>query len=386
MEALQKLERVQNVLTLIEARGLSSGHGDADRFLADFLLFLVKPCGKITMEERCRMIYELLPKISPEVLDETCLFINKEDCQQIHTALPLHSSLDKGLDLHISKIEESPMVGLDAMERANSTLEDFYRSYLMFHDMDANKPKEIFKYLPVLSFTESYIYQLDTLNEKELNLSSKIADQTVGNNSIEFARADPFDPLIRLLQCQGLLTQRIREELNSGIEYWALERKLCHALSRKKILVEDVMRAICLKSFDYRVLNLLLYQLRGQQVNELHMEFLSISEYLVELADDLYDYEDDVIENSFNVLRMFVQIYGASTAPSMLAKCITEAEKRYEQLSGILDPELSSRYRRRCEEATREGGATSGHALGTWNIPAVIVDEESFRLKRMKVG
>lgn len=34
-----------------------------------------------------------------------------------------------------------------------------------------------------------------------------------------------------------------------------------------QISVEDVMRAIHLKSFDYRVLNLLLYQLRGERVN-----------------------------------------------------------------------------------------------------------------------
>lgn len=33
-----------------------------------------------------------------------------------------------------------------------------------------------------------------------------------------------------------------------------------------QIVVEDVMRAIHLKSFDYRVLNLLLYQLRGEKV------------------------------------------------------------------------------------------------------------------------
>lgn len=28
--------------------------------------------------------------------------------------------------------------------------------------------------------------------------------------------------------------------------------------------------------------------------------------------------QDDVLENNFNVLRMFIRIYGASTAPAML--------------------------------------------------------------------
>jgi hypothetical protein len=34
----------------------------------------------------------------------------------------------------------------------------------MFHEMDINKPQSIFKYLPLLSFTESYIYQVRNWN------------------------------------------------------------------------------------------------------------------------------------------------------------------------------------------------------------------------------
>lgn len=92
-----------------------------------------------------------------------------------------------------------------------------------------------------------------------------------------------------------------------------------------------------------------------------------------------FDYEDDVIENSFNVLRMFVRIYGASKAPTMLAKYIAEAEQKYESLLKTLDPQLSLNYQKRCEEATKEGGKMSGHRLGTWSIPPVIVDEELYR-------
>lgn len=32
--------------------------------------------------------------------------------------------------------------------------------------------------------------------------------------------------------------------------------------------------------------------------------------------------QDDVLENNFNVLRMFVKIYGPSTAPAMLVSMI----------------------------------------------------------------
>lgn len=40
-----------------------------------------------------------------------------------------------------------------------------------------------------------------------------------------------------------------------------------------QIIIEDVMRAIHLKSFDYRVLNLLLYQLREQPVIPFYERF-----------------------------------------------------------------------------------------------------------------
>ncbi|XP_055829126.1 uncharacterized protein LOC129898561 isoform X2 [Solanum dulcamara] len=287
--------------------------------------------------------------------------------------------------------EDMPMIGLDAMQRANSTLEDFCRSYFMFHKMDPHQPQCMFRYLPILSFTESYIYQLDNLNEKLLQPSvgmgrssyreySVEAKQSLELTSLRMMTNDPFRPLCILLQQHGLLTDRVREEFRSGVEYWYLERKLCHALgSKQEISVEDVMRAIHLKSFDYRVLNLLLYQLRSEKVNDMHMEFLSISEFLVEISDDLFDYEDDVLENSFNILRMFNGIYGASAAPVMLAKVITEAEEKYDNLLKALDPELSLSYQKRCEEATKEGGKTAGPSLGTWCIPPVIQDEELYR-------
>ncbi|XP_072991847.1 uncharacterized protein [Typha latifolia] len=403
MEALRKLERVQRTLSFMEARGLSSDHQDSDRLLAHFLLFLVQPCGGLSIEKRYFLITELLTKVTVESLEEAKLFIVDEDSPDIYPETSSTLNTQSKVDLKQSKVEDSPMIEFDAMERANSTLEDFCRSYFMFHGLDPSEPQCLFKFLPVLSFTESYIYQLDSLNESDLHITAEdaispkrtsdrlsymfneVEDRSGANFLHETSGSDPFGPLISLLQSQGLLTSRIRTELKSGAEYWALEKKLCRALMSKiEISIEDVMRAIHLKSFDYRVLNLLLYQLRGHEVNELHMEFLSVSEFLVEVSDDLYDYEDDVINNCFNILRMFVSVHGASMASKMLAKCITEAEEKYETLSKTLDPDLSLNYWRRCEEATKEGGITTGHSYGTWNIPPVIVDEEVFRSQSTK--
>ncbi|XP_010273017.1 PREDICTED: uncharacterized protein LOC104608664 isoform X2 [Nelumbo nucifera] len=404
MEALKKLEEVQRMLAFMQTRGLSSSHHDSDRFLADFMLFMVQPSGMLNMYQKCHLMSELLAKISAEVFEEAVLWLTGESYEQNCAEQPSQLCLDNKIDLGSlrANTEEIAMVGLDAIERANSTLEDFCRSYFMFHEMDVSRPRSIFRYLPVLSFTESYIYQLDSFNEKILHSSPeglvdmeggskhlsniyKERKQGITNSLLENFIIDPFRPLVLLIEQHGLLTERIRAELNCGKEYWALERKLCHALlGREEVSIEDVMRAIHLKSFDYRVLNLLLYKLRGKPVifllvNDLHMEFLSISEFLVEVSDDLFDYEDDVTENNFNILRMFVRIYGASAAPTMLAKCISEAEEKYKHLSKLLDPELSSNYWRRCEEATREGGKLSGHSLGAWSIPPIISDEELYR-------
>ncbi|XP_015635879.1 uncharacterized protein [Oryza sativa Japonica Group] len=409
MEALLKLEKVQRVLSLMGSRGLSgsgsdsgaSDGGGGDRFLAHFLLFLVQPFDSLSMEKKALLVSDLLRKVNVDTLEEVC-HLGSIECtsgegriipastsdQDISLGDPLQPN--KKLKLHAEKltVQEAPMVGFHAMRRANSTIEDFCRSYFMFHGLDVNKAQSIFKFLPVLCFTESYIYQLDDLNEYNLQMvpgndASLTVLERENRTSNEASLTGMLNVLDDLLQRQGLMTDQLRNELKSGIQYWSLERKLCQALSRNdKISIEDVMEAIHLKSFDYRVLNLLMYRLTGQQVNEVHMEFLSISEFLVEISDDLYDYEDDVMNNTFNILRMFAAIYGPSEAPKMLAKCIGEAEEKYERFSKKLDPTLSGSYWRRCEEATKEGGKMSGHAYGTWNIPPLIRDEEFFRLER----
>ncbi|KAH9626340.1 hypothetical protein KSS87_000572 [Heliosperma pusillum] len=216
------------------------------------------------------------------------------------------------------------LIGLESMQRANSTLEDFCRSYFMFHGLDVTRPKCLFKHLPLLSFTESYIYQLDSLNEKMVDLirsNTTVGDQRSSQEACKVMRSlesEPFRPFSLLLEHHGL----IREELRQGEEYWALERKLC--CTSKQISIEDVMRAIHLKSFDYRVLNLLLYQLQEEK--------------------------EDVLENNFNILRMFVRLYGTSTAPTMLLAHarvpVPEPEPEPGSISEIRDSGFGNRLRR----------------------------------------
>jgi len=111
-------------------------------------------------------------------------------------------------------------------------------------------------------------------------------------------------------------------------------------------------------------------------------EFLAASEFLVEIADDLYDYEEDVASGAFNFYRWMVVIHGPEGAAAATARIIEAAETTYARLEKTLDPALALRYRERCRRATREGAVGAiddANPMGKWTIPAAIVDEDAFR-------
>ena len=51
------------------------------------------------------------------------------------------------------------------------------------------------------------------------------------------------------------------------------------------------------------MLHLLLFRLLGKPDDEQLLSFLRADEQLVDIGDDLTDYEDDVVNNSFNIYR-----------------------------------------------------------------------------------
>ncbi|KAL0350084.1 UNVERIFIED_CONTAM: hypothetical protein Sradi_4157600 [Sesamum radiatum] len=274
MEGLEKLEQVQRTILLLHSVGISDANPDSERFLADFTFLL----------------------ISSLFIDGALQFEGKV-CRMVGNAAQIYPEPD------LDPLDDA-MVGMDAMMRSNSTLEDF----------------------------------LDGLNEKLLQLPSSVPVFCKDFEVVEILTplrpsfqgifGSPSHILLKFrMLIQSLVQNLIEEELRCGEEYWALERELCSALvSNKEISIEDATRAIHLKSFDYRIMNLLLYQLRGEK-----------------------------------------------------AKFITEAEEKYDGLLKALDPELSLKYQKRCEEATSEGGKTCGPSLGTWHIPPVIEDEARYR-------
>ncbi|KAK4264932.1 hypothetical protein QN277_026047 [Acacia crassicarpa] len=186
MDELSKLEQVQSMLDFMGSGGLAKCPTNSDhqsnRFLANLMLLLIQPFGKLDMAEKCSLVCEFMPRLSATLLEEAshCLSqggMMKEEnsseghnpctplgCQQNLVGNSLQHCCDQmAYDSLLRNDDENlAMVGLDSMQDANSTLEDFCRSYFMFHGLDVSKPQSIFKYLPILSFTESYIYQVNS--------------------------------------------------------------------------------------------------------------------------------------------------------------------------------------------------------------------------------
>ena len=61
-----------------------------------------------------------------------------------------------------------------------------------------------------------------------------------------------------------------------------------------------------------QVLNLLLFSLRKQLPQPELLAFLRVDEHLVDIGDDLVDYEEDILENCFNIYRGALQCQRSS--------------------------------------------------------------------------
>ena len=90
--------------------------------------------------------------------------------------------------------------------------------------------------------------------------------------------------------------------LMQGMEFWRLEREFAAQMleseteagmscRREWMTISDIQYASSLKSFDYRVLNYVLHAIVRKQPDQTMMAFLRCDEMLVDIGDDLHDYE-----------------------------------------------------------------------------------------------
>lgn len=65
MEELRKLEKVQRMLEFMESRGVSNSNHHSNRFLANFIIFMIQPCGDLAINDKCCVLSHFIPTVSP---------------------------------------------------------------------------------------------------------------------------------------------------------------------------------------------------------------------------------------------------------------------------------------------------------------------------------
>ena len=281
------------------------------------------------------------------------------------------------------------------LNKARSTLEDFAKTYLYYHELE---PLDFLKYMDKLIYIEAIIYSIDEINEQQIDIDmDKKSNNTQSNNTQsidkEYLSKTTESELNRMLkknQALKILTsflkkhdiydQRIENEIKDGLLYWKLETFLCNDNNWKTYqnLINEqlIQKCISLKSFDYRLMNLVLYKILKQKYNDKHLLFLRCHELIIEIGDDLFDYEDDIIKNSFNVLRMYLKLYlnQPKTAILKLTQFISNTEKLYQLRQQDVDSSIVKLHESRNKTAWK-GIVQSDD----WIIPTPIIDEEKYR-------
>ncbi|KAK9839710.1 hypothetical protein WJX81_007737 [Elliptochloris bilobata] len=259
-----------------------------------------------------------------------------------------------------------PTISYMALRRARTTIEDFVQSYFSYHDLRV--PEDFFRLLDIMIFVEGTIYAMDEENER-LAAEGKVEATHV----LQGERV-----LLRVLRRRRLLTPQLEAQLRQGKEYWRMERELCAAMLQHPggrctaFQLDDVHVCSSGKSFDYRVLNLLLYALRRRNPDQQLLEFLAVDEALVDIGDDLVDYEDDVLKNSFNIYRGYVHLF-AEEAQLKLVERISHLEARHRALLRNLPEAVRMHFHARHSQASAVPGS------GDWVFPRAILCEAAFR-------
>ncbi|PRW60108.1 pyruvate dehydrogenase E1 beta subunit [Chlorella sorokiniana] len=298
--------------------------------------------------------------------------------------MPYAANLESAALPQVDHIVSTVKRMMNRQERAQHTIEDFVQTYFPLHGLPL---EDFFKYWHILVYVEGVIYQADEDNEQAAGSGSSSGGD--GGDEEPPTSTAGLEAMEAVLRERGLLTPGVTAELAAGRRYWREERRLCSLMKRHPAVPPQGHGAACgftlaealsasgAKSFDYRCLNALLYALRGVQPDAALLEFLRIDELLVDIGDDLLDYEDDITAGgggSFNILRCYVHLFGRD-APLHLARRIGQLEAERERLLRVLPPAQQAHVRRRQVDAAGE----EGEGALRWQMPAVVLDETAFR-------
>ncbi|CAG9461839.1 unnamed protein product [Pedinophyceae sp. YPF-701] len=301
--------------------------------------------------------------------------------------------------IEAARSELLPVLSRRAMHRARSTVKDFVLSY---YPLMGLLPIDFLEHWDTLVFFEVCLYQMDEINEDCCKagtptrpaLYGACADAARSCLAAACPTGDALDPAgpsggPRPARTAPSAIATARAEFAAGLAYWDAELAIARALadvpgafpcagaaSAPSSVLTDaaILSTHESKSFDFRCLHALARHLHGlAPASPQLLQFLVVDERLVDIGDDLVDYEDDIERNSFNILRCMAAVHGAG-APVRVAELIGQLEVQHAALLRGL-PEAS-----RSAHVSRLAAAAQGRAGALrWSFPALVLDEAAWR-------
>jgi len=183
-----------------------------------------------------------------------------------------------------------PTVSYYSLKKSMRVIQDMVLYYFPLHNLEF---KDCFRLLPMLIFAEATAYQND--EEYEANL----VDPKCFSPSL--------NTLVRILEQASLYDEQLSTELQRGIKYWQMERKLC---SDSSFTEADIVENTRFKCCDYRFLHRLMFRLLNKPYDEELLDLSWVVEQIGEIEDDLLQYSENVVDNVYNTYHLYVRLYG----------------------------------------------------------------------------
>lgn len=285
------------------------------------------------------------------------------------------------------------IISFHGLKKARRVLEMIGSLYMHYHDL---QPKDLVTHIDILFYVESLLYMIDDNNEGS-NSSTKLlkfdfSDLFVISEN-EFLdninRNHQLSTLYTFLNDHNLFDSYIDHQLRDGLLYYKLEQWCLYCISDaslKYLLNEHtIQKCNSLRSFDFRILNLLLYQLNRAKYDEDILDFFYIREILGEIVDDIPSYQDDILKNAFNSYRMYIQLYGeAKSAQTKFQEYLLDIQHQYCKLYNEFNSKYPQWMKLQRESDTveliyKESNPGVFKITPTYEIQDPVFDEDSFK-------
>ena len=213
------------------------------------------------------------------------------------------------------------MVSASSLGRSGRVHKAFCHLYLSFHRL----PIEFFfDHFGTFAYVEGLVYEADTANER------------LGG---ERTPTEAVAELVGYLSRKGLLDARCRNQLTLAIEYFQFENKL---LSNTGYSLEDATRAASIRSFDFRLLHRIVFQLNSWVYDEDMFQRFAVFEELMEFDDDCQSCARDERANTFNIVNCLAE-HGQEALTSYVGNLVVAVRLAEKQGGGSFS-RLLSRY------------------------------------------